>query len=137
MSWRGMEGGLAAIQAGHDVVFSPTSHCYFDYDYDQISLERTYSFEPESSVSRPENSGHVLGVQANMWTHLARTEEAIDQQLFPRLAALAEVAWSARQARDWPNFGPRMAAHYERLDRFGVKYRRQSTVSDRRTNSDY
>ncbi len=31
MSWRGMEGGVDAATAGHDVVMSPTSHCYLDY----------------------------------------------------------------------------------------------------------
>ncbi len=30
MSWRGVEGGLAAARAQHDVVMTPTSHTYFD-----------------------------------------------------------------------------------------------------------
>ena len=124
MSWRGMEGGLAAIRAGHDVVFSPTSHCYFDYGYTHISLEKTYSFDPASEGLSPEQAAHILGVQANMWTHLARTDDDLDAQVFPRLAALAEVGWSPRAARDWRDFSERMEAHYERLDRLGVKCKR-------------
>src|SRR2546427_6563372 len=31
MSWRGIDGGIAAAQAGHDVVMTPTSNTYFDY----------------------------------------------------------------------------------------------------------
>src|SRR5256886_6076089 len=31
MSWRGIEGGIAAARAGHDVVMAPGSHTYFDY----------------------------------------------------------------------------------------------------------
>lgn len=31
MSWRGTLGGVLAARAGHDVIMTPTSHCYFDY----------------------------------------------------------------------------------------------------------
>ena len=31
MSWRGTVGGVLAAKAGHDVIMTPTSHCYFDY----------------------------------------------------------------------------------------------------------
>ena len=31
MSWRGVKGGIAAAQAGHDVVMSPGTHCYLDH----------------------------------------------------------------------------------------------------------
>jgi len=124
MSWRGMEAGIEAIRRGHDVVFSPTSHCYFDYGYSHISLEKTYSFEPMLEGLSPEQTPHILGVQANMWTHLARSDDALDEQVFPRLVALAEVGWSPRSGRDWRDFSERMETHYERLDRLGVKYKR-------------
>ena len=31
MSWRGEEGGIAAAQAGHDVIMTPGSHVYLDF----------------------------------------------------------------------------------------------------------
>uniref|UniRef100_A0A383VT24 beta-N-acetylhexosaminidase n=1 Tax=Tetradesmus obliquus TaxID=3088 RepID=A0A383VT24_TETOB len=31
MSWRGNVGGIIAAKSGHDVIMTPTSHCYFDY----------------------------------------------------------------------------------------------------------
>jgi hexosaminidase len=46
--------------------------------------------------------------------------------LFPRLSALAEVDWSAKDARDWPGFQARLAVHEQRLDALGVNYRRGS-----------
>src|SRR5690606_33841431 len=42
-SWRGMEGGLAAASQGHDVVMSPTSHCYLDYSYETTPVNKTYA----------------------------------------------------------------------------------------------
>jgi hexosaminidase len=65
---------------------------------------------------------HILGVQANMWTHIAVTEEAIDYQLYPRLLALAEVAWTPQPQRDWSDFSSRANAQYSRLQALNIKY---------------
>jgi hexosaminidase len=120
-SWRGMEGAIAAATAGHDVIASPTSHCYLDYSYDAISLERIYSFEPTPVKLTPSQAGHVLGAEGNMWTERA-PQERVDRQVFPRLCALAEVTWSPAAARDWADFSRRMRTHYRRLDALGVRY---------------
>lgn len=54
------------------------------------------------------------------------SQARVDYQVFPRLAAFAEVAWSALPApaeRDYADFRRRMTAHYGRLDALGVGYR--------------
>ncbi len=120
MSWRGVQGGIAAAQAGHTVVMSPTTHCYFDYDCTTTPVEKVYAYEPIPPELTPEQGRQVLGAQANMWTHLARNEKAIDEQIFPRLCALAEVVWSPAEGRNWDDFQARMMAHGERLKKDGV-----------------
>jgi hexosaminidase len=65
---------------------------------------------------------HILGVQASMWTHIAVTEDAIDFQLYPRLLALAEVAWTPQAIRDWSDFSSRVSTHYSRLQSLDIKY---------------
>ena len=49
MDWIG--GAREATQSGHDAVMSPTSHCYFDYSYDAISVEGAYSFNHVNALS--------------------------------------------------------------------------------------
>ena len=130
-SWRGMDGALAAARAGHDVVSSPTSHCYLDYAQVRtageptwmgyIPLERCYAFEPTPTELTPEEAKHVLGLEGNMWTEHA-PQERVDWQVFPRLCALAEVAWSPKERRNWEDFQTRMQEHYRRLDALGVTY---------------
>jgi hexosaminidase len=122
MSWRGTVGGVEAIGQGHDVVFSPTSHCYFDYPNAEFSTVNVYSYEPVPEGITEEQSRHVLGAQGNMWTHIARSEDAIDRQVFPRLIALSEVTWSPRESRNLDDFLARLARHFPRLDALGVKY---------------
>jgi hexosaminidase len=129
-SWRGMDGAIAAARAGHDVVSSPTSHCYLDYpqfpapttQYAPVTtLQTTYSFEPTPAGLTAEQAKHILGAEGNMWTERA-PQDRVDYMVFPRLCALAEVAWSPKELRDWDDFAARMKAHYQRLDALGVRY---------------
>jgi len=121
MSWRGTQGGIKAAGMGHKVVMSPTSHCYFDYDVNSTPLKETYSFDPVAGLSS-ENRKYILGGQGNMWTHLARTEPAIDGQIFPRMIALSEVLWTSAEMKDFNDFHARLVVHYKRLDIMAVKY---------------
>ena len=117
MDWIG--GAAEATKAGHDAVMSPTSHCYFDYPYAAIGTERAYAFDPVARLS-PQQATHVLGLQANFWSHIDREPDRVDRQLFPRLLALAERGWSPAEARDWPAFNARLDAHLPVLRAMGV-----------------
>ncbi len=121
MSWRGTQGGIKAAQMNHYVVMSPTSHCYFDYDIQSTSLKETYSFNPVPAKLPADKTRFILGGQGNMWTHLARTEPAIDSQIFPRLIGLAESLWTPPELKDFNDFHRRLSTHYRRLDIMHVK----------------
>ncbi|RPI60744.1 MAG: beta-N-acetylglucosaminidase, partial [Ignavibacteriales bacterium] len=45
-SWRGVKGAIDAAKQGHDVIVSPTSHCYFDYPVDVTDMQKVYLFDP-------------------------------------------------------------------------------------------
>lgn len=45
-----------------------------------------------------------MGVQASMWTEFCNKPEDVEYQLFPRLAALAEVAWTQPWHKNWRSF---------------------------------
>ncbi|MFI5680504.1 beta-N-acetylhexosaminidase [Streptomyces cellulosae] len=136
-SWRGYQGGIAAARAGHDVVMCPEQQVYLDHrQHDGAdepvpigyvrTLEDVYRFEPVPPELTPDQARHVLGAQANVWTEVMENQARVDYQTFPRLAAFAEVAWSALPApaeRDFAGFERRMTAHYRLLDALGVGYR--------------
>ncbi|MFD9380330.1 beta-N-acetylhexosaminidase [Streptomyces sp. NPDC059999] len=136
-SWRGYAGGIAAAEAGHDVVMCPEQQVYLDHRQapgeDEPmpigyvrSLADVYRFEPLPPKLSPEAAAHVLGAQANVWTEVTENQSRVDYQVFPRLAAFAEVVWShlpEPAERDWAGFEARMATHYARLDALGVDYR--------------
>ncbi|MFT7464418.1 MAG: hexosaminidase [Pseudohongiellaceae bacterium] len=120
-SWRGMSGAKEAARLGHDVIASPTSHCYLDYAHDVIDLERIYSFEPTPPNLSYEEAAHILGAEGNMWTEHA-PEALVDGMVWPRLCALAEVTWTPAEQRSYFDFYGRMRTHYERLESLGVQY---------------
>lgn len=122
MSWRGIEGGIAAAKMGHDVVMTPGSHCYLDSSVLRLPVERVYSYEPIPAELNGPVAERVIGLQGSMWTHLATNEKAIDYQIYPRLLALAEIAWSPAAGRNWPDFDSRLAGHLKRLETLGIKY---------------
>ncbi|MBN8458449.1 MAG: beta-N-acetylhexosaminidase [Verrucomicrobia bacterium] len=123
MSWRGTAGGLAAADAGHNVVMSPTSHCYFDYTYGQIDSRKVFSFDPVAGM-KPEAASRVLGLQANFWSHIDRDPALVDRQLFPRLMALAERGWSPDNRDAWQDYSRRARAHLTRLEKSGIHYQK-------------
>ncbi len=134
MSWRGMEGGIEAALAGHDVIMTPTSHLYFDYYQGDRATEplaiggftplrKVYAFDPVPAALSGDAARHVLGAQGNVWTEYITTPEQVEYMAVPRMLALAEVVWSPASARDWDDFSVRLRAQLERLHALGVHYR--------------
>ena len=131
MSWRGTEGGIAAAQQGHDVIMTPTSHCYFDYYQSDspdeplaiggyLPLEKVYNYEPTPSELTTEEARHVLGTQGNVWTEYMKTPDYVEYMVFPRASALSEIAWSPRESKNYDDFISRLAPHLKRLKEKGV-----------------
>ena len=133
MSWRGTEGAIAAARAGHDVVMAPAPILYLDHLQSDspreppgrpavVTLEEIYAFEPVPPGLTPSDARHILGAQLNAWTEHMRLPERIEHQAFPRVAAIAEVAWSPVPARDWQDFQTRLATQFARYRKLGIRY---------------
>ena len=113
MSWRGESGGREAAASGHPVVMVPGSYCYLDkYQGNpstepealegSVPLPKTYMYEP-APQDMPGRE-RVLGVQANLWTERIATPEYAEYMLYPRVFAVAEIAWSAPELKDYEDF---------------------------------
>jgi hexosaminidase len=135
MSWRGIDGAIAAAKAGHDTVLSPAPDLYLDHwqsagdlspgRSDTLSLEMIYNFQPVPASIPEEQRKHILGLQANLWTEMMRTEERVTYMTFPRIAALAEVAWSPGSRINWSDFQRRLEPQLKRYDKQGIRYARE------------
>ena len=115
MSWRGVEGGLKAIEGGHRAIMSPGGYCYFDSYQDAphtqpeaiggyLPLKKVYSYDPIPETFTPEQAKLMYGVQANLWAEYIPTPEHMEYMIYPRILALAEVAWSAVANKNYEDF---------------------------------
>jgi hexosaminidase len=133
MSWRGVEGGVAAAKAGMDAIMTPTSYCYFDYYQSEkeseplaiggfLPLQKVYEFNPIPEGLNENESAHILGGQGNVWTEYLDTPQAVEYMAFPRMIALSEALWSGSKRKDFKNFVNRLERFKKRLDALAVNY---------------
>jgi hexosaminidase len=133
MSWRGTQGAVEAARGGHDVVLAPSPDLYLDNLQSDaadepsgrpylVTLEKLYGFEPTPAELDEAQAKHVLGAQVNVWVEHMRTTARVEHAVFPRLAAIAEVNWSARALRDWHSFLARLPAQLQRYRALDIGY---------------
>lgn len=147
MSWRGEEGGLQAAELGHDAIMTPTNYCYFDYyqtldhtgEPDAIGgyvpLEKVYSFNPVPKTFTAEQAGHILGVQANLWTEYIPYFHQVEYMELPRYAAMSEVQWAEPEQKDYKEFVHKLPALMKIYDKEGFNYAKHIyNISGKLTN---
>ena len=134
MSWRGTEPGAKAAETGHDVIMTPTTFCYFDYQQTEdvlfepsrcsgfIPVEKVYALDPAPDSLSVTARQHILGAQANIWTEYITNEELVEYQALPRMSALAEVQWTQPQRKDYKAFKERLSTFTALLELYGYTY---------------
>lgn len=88
------------------------------------TLKDVYDYEPVQADWKPEYASLLIGVQASLWTEFCNKPEDVDYLLFPRLAALAEVAWTKKERKDWTSFLKGLDVYNEHLTAKGIVYAR-------------
>ena len=131
MSWRGVKGGIEAAKMGHNVVMTPTTFAYLDYNqgeatidppiYAGLRVSKSYSYEP---VPDSVDAKYILGGQGNLWSEQLPTFRYAQYMTYPRAWALSEVFWSPKASKNWDNFAKRMEAHFDRSDIAEINYSR-------------
>ena len=133
MSWRGVQGGIAAASKGFDAIMTPNGFLYFDYYQSQerdkepfgigghLPLEKVYGYEPFDGISAGAED-HILGVQANLWTEYIATPEHLEYMLLPRMCALSEIQWCEAEKKDFARFDASLDHTFAILDAMGMQY---------------
>lgn len=132
MSWRGEEGGIAAAKMHHNVIMTPTTYLYLDYYQSNIHdslliggylpLEKVYSYDPIAKELDSTEAHYIEGVQGNLWTEYIKWPSTAEYQLFPRMEAVAEIAWTPQRERNYQDFEDRVITQFKRYDLWKVSY---------------
>ena len=136
--WEGVKECREAAAVGYDVVVMPGAYFYFDmkqtprepgHDWAAIfDWTKVYNFTPAAVGFTATEEDNIVGIEASFFSeaYASRNPESPDYlhyQTFPRMVALAEIAWKVDDERDSEAFYRRMVAHYDRLDAMSVAYR--------------
>ncbi len=135
MSWRGVEGGIAAAQLSHDVIMTPGSNgLYVDHAQSSSPDEPVniggvspytviYAYDPVPEVLSADQKKYILGVQANLWTEYIESAKKVEYMVLPRMLALSEIAWTPRARKNVKNFSEeRIPLHLARLEKTGTNF---------------
>jgi len=137
IAWRGYKKAQESVSKGYPTVMQLGEYCYLDMQYSPaerghnwaavIPLDRIYNYDPTGGLGEltPEQEKLVLGPQGGLWTELMQYPPRFaEYQVFPRLAALAEVGWSSKEKKDYEDFHRRLvSSHYGRLEKMGIAFR--------------
>lgn len=126
MSWRGENGGIAAAKEKHQVIMTPTTYVYFDYAQSEnedsvviggyLPVEKVYNYDPIPAALNEEDGKYILGAQGNVWTEYMKTPRKVEYMIFPRLTALSEALWTAKDKKDWSGFEKRLQTQFKRYE---------------------
>jgi len=122
-----------ALSNGYQVVLCPRRPFYLNYSQDSLHVHGPFNGKQTNTspdvynfslpkMSSGINNGQVLGLQVNLWTELVETNQRLEFLLFPRLAALAENAWTADKRKNYDDFKNRLALHYKLYDLMRLYY---------------
>lgn len=144
--WQGMgEAGYKAGKAGHPFIMTPAQVLYLiRYQgpqwfeprtyFGNNTLKNVYEYEPVQPDWEESVRTRLLGLQASLWTEFVGSPEEAEYLIFPRLAALAEAAWS--NEKNWPGFLKRLDRLTARYDRMGISYARSMFNLDHRVDGE-
>ena len=147
LMWHNVGDTIQATRTGHKAILTPATHLYFDFPESRtpgevkaatwmppISLEKCYGMV----VNDYSPSSTVMGVQGCFWSdqfihgtvlqeitplNENRSEQYAEYLIFPRMLALAELAWLPKAERKYADFAERMTLQYAKLDAKGCNYR--------------
>ncbi|MEO8769324.1 MAG: family 20 glycosylhydrolase [Ferruginibacter sp.] len=132
MSWRGESGGITAAKQNHYVVMSPENPFYINHSQtrneDSVTqgqynpIENVYNYDPVPKDLNEKQAAYILGGQGNLWSEYLDNEKKLEYMLFPRISAVAEVLWSPKQKRNWPDFEKRLPGILERYKFLSINY---------------
>lgn len=132
--WQGMgNAALKAAKQGHKFIMTPARLLYLiRYQgpqwfepttyFGNNTLKDIYMYEPVQSSWEEGYENLLMGIQGSMWTEFCNSTQDVTYQIFPRLAAVADVAWTTKGKKDWAGFVKSLDNYLYHLDAKGVIY---------------
>ena len=132
-AWEHPDVGLLSAKKGFKTVLCPGQKTYFDMAHNNSTYERgicwaatievkeVFDWQPLKDY-QPKEIENVLGIQGQLWSETITDKDYFDSMINPRLAALAEIAWSSKAKRTWSQFRSSLIKNMEYMTKMGWKF---------------
>ena len=125
-----------AIRQGIKIILTPSCFTYLDMKYDAntplgqdwagyIDTKKAYCWFP---IIEKYNGKDVFGIEAAIWSEFIYTIEDLEFMAFPRLAGIAEIAWSPQEKLNWISYKKRLSTHGKRLETYNINFYRSALI---------
>ena len=103
--WKGdVKLAETAARNGYEIVNSLHNFTYLDYTYKNLPLSKAYSFDPIPEKLDEKYHDKIIGLGCQMWGEWIPTNGDMHYKVFPRIAAYAEIGWTAKKRKDFTFF---------------------------------
>ena len=138
--WKSPKVCKQVMEKGYPTIFMPQQFFYLDMSQGvneagaiwggRFDVRKVYSFDFAKEGFTPEEVACVKGFEAPYWSEVLLSQggdttiDFIEYQTFPRLCALAELAWGKNGGNEWQEFHNRLyTRHYDRMADMGLNFR--------------
>lgn len=130
--WARAEFAKMGKQKGAKLIMSPSKRVYLDMQYDSntriglnwaayIEVDDAYNWDP-ATIEAEITEADIVGVEAPLWSETVVNRADIEYLLFPRITAIAEVAWTPVSQRNLNDYKNRLAQQEGRLKNLNINY---------------
>jgi hexosaminidase len=134
--WR-PDASRAQLEKSPHLILSPANRLYLDMKYDEgtalglhwagyVSIRQAYDWDPAAALDTPVEK--ILGIEAPVWSETVANMRDVEYLAFPRLAAIADLAWAPASRHDWNQLKVRLGAQAPRWEALGVNFYRSPEV---------
>lgn len=136
--WENTAACLDATSKGYRTVVMPGEYFYFDmrqsphedgHDWAAIfDARKVYGFDPAAQGFTAEQLRHVEGFEGTFFSeayvsHEPEKPDYLDYMCFPRICALAHIAWGGPSAGWDAYYRELVGRHYDRMTAMGIRFR--------------
>lgn len=130
--WANKENANRTVNQGARILMSPAAKTYIDMQYDStttlgqhwagyVEVDSSYIWDPATLVPGI-GKDKILGVEAPLWTETITNMDELEYMVFPRLAGIAEIAWTPSSQRSWAEYKVRLGKHGERFKAMNIDF---------------
>lgn len=117
-----LNGVAKWVAKGNEVILTPEPYLYMDHCYDMKDLKKYYSVDLDTMGLDMKYESQVLGIEAPLWTEYIRCKEKLQFNIYPRMQALGEINWTAKQNKNFEDFETRLPLQMKIMDSLNIKY---------------